>query len=249
MKRIVTIILKNIVRVPGVYLKFHRFAAHPERYSDEEKYRYVQKIFGYAIKSGNIHLAAYGQENIPETDEFLIYANHQGYLDVAMVCYSCKRPAGVLLAKEFYDIPVLKQMIDSTHSLAIDRSDLRQSMQVMQDISKGLECGRSYAIFPEGRVSRGSELSNFHAGSFKCAVKSRCTIIPAALIDTYKATEEKGSRPINAEVHFLPPIKYKEYENLSSIELAQLVKERIEEKVKYETAQKRGREKNACGKK
>ena len=77
----------------------------------------------------------------------------------------------------------------------------------------------------------------FHSGSFKCATKAKCPILPIALIDTYKAFDQKGSKPITMQVHYLKPIMYEEYQGMNTTEVANLVKSRIEETIKkYEHA-------------
>jgi len=68
---------------------------------------------------------------------------------------------------------------------------------------------------------------DFHAGSFKCAVKAKCSIVPIALIDTHKVLDGKGSKPITVQLHYLKPIPYEEYEGMSTVEIAKMVRERI----------------------
>ena len=72
----------------------------------------------------------------------------------------------------------------------------------------------------------------FHGGSFRCATKSKCTVVPVALVDSFKVLDEKGSKPVSMQLHYLPPIPYEEYQNLKPAELAALVKERIGDKIR-----------------
>ena len=88
--------------------------------------------------------------------------------------------------------------------------------------------GRNYLIFPEGtRSKNGNQMGDFHGGSFRCAVKAKAPILPFAVIDTHKVLDGKGSGPISAQLHYLPPIPYEEYKDLKTVELAAMVKERI----------------------
>ena len=50
-----------------------------------------------------------------------------------------------------------------------------------------------------------------------------------ALIDSYKPFELNSIRPVKTQVHFLPPIYYEEYKELSTAELAKITRERIVE--------------------
>ena len=71
----------------------------------------------------------------------------------------------------------------------------------------------------------------FHGGSFRCATKGKCPVLPVALIDSFKVLDEKGSKPVSMQLHYLEPIPYEEYQNLKPAELAALVKTRIAEKI------------------
>jgi 1-acyl-sn-glycerol-3-phosphate acyltransferase len=71
----------------------------------------------------------------------------------------------------------------------------------------------------------------FHGGSFRCATKSKCPIVPIALVDSFKVLDEKGSKPVTMQLHYLPPIAYEEYQGMKPVEVAALVKERIAAKI------------------
>ena len=45
-------------------------------------------------------------------------------------------------------------MVDCTKSFPMDREDIRQSMQVILSVTKEVENGRNYLIFPEGTRSK-----------------------------------------------------------------------------------------------
>ena len=96
MNRFVLVGLRNFWRLPGAYIKLCRYAKHPERYPEEERWRHVQKIMGWVIASGNIDLQVYGKENIPQEGSFMLYANHQGMFDVVALAATCDRPLGAV---------------------------------------------------------------------------------------------------------------------------------------------------------
>ena len=233
MNRIVTMVLRNLHIVPGAWIKLCHYAKHTDEYPEEEKYRHIQYILKRAVKSGNIDLKVTGVENIPAQDSFLFYSNHQGLFDVLAVAATCDRPLGAILKKELKDIPFLKQIIACTKSFAMDREDVRQSLTVIQSVIKEVNSGRNYLIFPEGTRSKSTNnLLEFHNGSFRCATKSRCAVIPVALVDCYKVLDQKGSKPVTVQIHYLKPILYEEYKDLNTKELATLVRDRIEAKIK-----------------
>lgn len=232
MNRIVLMCLRNFWRVPYLYFKLCKYARHPERYSSEEMYEHIKYIFTLAVKSGNIDLTVTGTENIPEDDGFLMYANHQGLFDILALCVTQEKPWAAVLKKELNKIPVLKQMVACTNSFPMDREDVRASMKVIQSVIDEVNDGKRYLIFPEGTRSRnGNELLEFHGGSFKCALKTKAPIVPVALIDCFKVLDQKGSKPVAVQIHYLPPIYYDEYKDMKTGELANFVRSRIQEKI------------------
>lgn len=236
MNRIVTMVLKNFPIVPGAWQKLCRYAKHPEKYSEEEMYRHIQYILKRAVRGGNIDLQVSGTENIPQKGGFMLYANHQGMFDVLAVAATCDIPVGAVLKKELYDIPFLHQVAICTKSFPMDREDVRQSLTVIQSVIREVKAGRNYLIFPEGTRSRnGNQMGQFHSGSFRCATKSKCPIVPVALVDSFKVLDQKGSKPVTVQIHYLKPICWEEYGNLKTTELAALVKERIAQAIQAHT--------------
>lgn len=71
----------------------------------------------------------------------------------------------------------------------------------------------------------------FHGGSFRCAIKAKCPVVPIAFIDSYKVLDQKGSAPVMVQIHYLQPIFYEEYKGMKTTELAALVKNRINEAI------------------
>ena len=232
MNRIVTMVLRNLHIVPGAWMKLCRYARHPERYEEAQMWNHIRYILTRAVKSGNVELKVTGLENIPTDRSFLLYSNHQGLFDVLAIAATCEPPLGTVLKKELKDVPLLKQIIACTKSFAMDREDVRQSLTVIQGVIKEVNAGRNYLIFPEGTRSKSTnDLLEFHNGSFRCALKTKCTVVPIALVDCYKVLDQKGSKPVSVQIHYLPPIEYEEYKDMNTKELAALVRSRIQEKV------------------
>ena len=229
MNRMVLMFLKNIHRIPGKVWKLRRHAKHPERYPEIERWRHVQSIMQMLVKAGNVELQVFGTENIPEKG-FMLYGNHQSLFDVMAVASSCDSPLGAVYKKELKNTPMLRHVYGSTKSFAMDREDVRQSLTVINQVIDEVKSGRSYLIFPEGTRSKlGNQMLPFHGGSFRCAVKAKCPVVPMVLIDSYKVFEEKNNQPVTVQIHYLPPIPYEEFQDLKAAQLAELVKARIQE--------------------
>jgi len=225
--------LRNLILVPPAYIKLCHYAKHTDKYPELTKYRHIQYIFKRAVKSGNVDLQVFGQENIPTENGFIMYSNHQGMFDILAIPATCDQPLGGVLKKELKDIPFIKQVIACTKSFPMDREDVRASMEVILAATKEVANGRNYLIFPEGtRSKNGNQMREFHAGSFKIAMKAKAPILPVALIDCYKVFDQKGCKPVSMQIHYLPVIPYEEYKDMKTPELAQMVHDRIEACVK-----------------
>lgn len=233
MQRILLMVLRNFWRVPAAWFKLCHYAKHTEEYPEMEKWKHIQYILKLAVTSGNIDFECHGLENIPEENGFLMYGNHQGMFDIVAIGATCPNPLGAVLKKELGEIQFVKQVKACTNSFCMDRENIRQSMTVISDVIKEVKKGRNYLIFPEGTRSRnGNELLEFHSGSFKCATKTKCPIVPVAFVNSFKVLDEKGWKPVNVQIHYLEPIYYEEYEGMNTAELAAMVHDRIEAVVK-----------------
>ena len=232
MNRIALMVLRNIHKVPAAYSKLCRYAKNPEQYTETEMYGHIQYILQEAINGGNVNVEVHGKENIPAENGFLLTSNHQGMFDVLAIAVSCHLPLSVVYKKELKKVPVLEEIYRCTNSYAMDRENVRQSLGVIQNVTEQVQKGRRYVIFPEGtRSKKGNEMNEFHAGSFRCAMKAKCPIVPMAFIDSFKALDQKGSDPITVQLHYLQPILYDEYKNLKTAQLAALVKSRIQQAI------------------
>lgn len=238
MKRILLMVLRNIFRVPFLFWKLCRYAKNPDAYPEQERWNHISHILRLAVKTGNVDLEVTGIENIPSPGTgFMMYGNHQGMFDVVAIAATCPTPLGAVLKKELKDVPFIKQIISCTKSFPMDRDDVRQSLTVIQNVTEEVKNGRNYIIFPEGtRSKNGNRMGEFHGGSFRCALKAKCPIIPIALVDCFKVLDQKGIAPLSVQLHYLPAIPYEEFAHLKATEVAALVKERIEEAIRTHTA-------------
>ena len=237
MNRIALMVLKNLFRLPTLLGKLGHYAKHTDEYPELEKYQHIQKIFQYAVNAGNIDLQIYGKENIPAENGYMLYGNHQGLFDVVALVVSFPGPLACVFKHELRNVPLLKQIIACTKSFGMNREDTRQSLEVIRAVTEEVKAGRNYLIFPEGtRSKKGNEMNEFHGGSFRCAIKAKCPIVPLAFVDSFKVLDQKGSKSVSVQLHYLKPISYEEYKDLKTVELAQLVKDRIAAVIAEHTA-------------
>ena len=232
MKRIILMVLRNLWYVPIGWAKLCWYASHVDDYTEEERYKILKEIDRRANRGGNIQIDAYGVENIPKENGFMFFPNHQGLYDVLAILEVCPVPFSVVAKQEIQNIPFLKQVFACMKAYFIDRDDIKQSMQMILNVTKEVKAGRNYLIFAEGTRSKlGNQLLEFKGGSFKAATKAKCPIVPVALIDSFKAFDTGSIKKQVVQVHFLEPISYEEYKDMKTTEIAAEVKKRIEDTI------------------
>ena len=164
-------------------------------------------------KKLNVRYEIEGEENIPESDPIMVYANHQGLADILAIYYLFRNhfQIGFISKDEWRKLPPLANAIEYTRSVFLVREDPREALRVIGSASELLANGFSLAIFPEGTRSKQHEMASFKPGSFKFAEKGNVPILPITLDGSYKMFEETGSfkpgQTIKIKVHPLVHIE------------------------------------------
>lgn len=232
MGRIVMMVLRNIFLVPIMWFKLCYYAAHVEKYTEEQRYEMLRFIDHRAVKGGNVQIDVYGAENIPKENGFMFFPNHQGLFDVLAIMEACPIPFSVVFKKEVSNVPFLKEVFACMKAYMMDREDIRQSMKVIMSVTKEVQSGRNYLIFPEGtRSKNGNKIGEFKGGSFKAATKARCPIIPVALVDSFKPFDTHSIRQAVVQVHFLKPMYYEDYKDMKTMEIAAIVHDQVQKTI------------------
>jgi len=227
MKRIVFMIICCLFRIPFWFSKI-LILCNIKKYDAATRYAYLHKITPITIKRGRIKIQCYGLENLPKENGYVIFPNHQGLFDALIFLQTHERPFVTVMKKEVKDVILLKQIITLLQAEIIDREDVRQSMQVIMNMTRRVKEGENFLIFAEGTRSRkGNELLEFKGGSFKSAMNARCPIVPVALIDSYKAFDTNSIKKLTVQIHYLKPLYFEDYKGMKSTEIAALVSSQI----------------------
>ena len=222
MRRILLMVLRNLLIVPGGWIKLCYRASHVDKYTEEDNYEFLRWIVFRANKGGNVTIDVHGQENIPKQDGFMFFPNHQGLYDVLAIVEACTHPFSVVAKKEVENVPFLKQVFKIMKAFMIDREDVRQAMKTITSVTKEVVSGRNYLIFPEGTRSKNGN---------NAATKAKCPIIPVALVDSFKPFDTNSTRPVTVQVHFLKPMLYEDYKDMKTVEIAAAVEQQIQETI------------------
>ena len=228
MLRICYVVLVSLPFVIYYICKIHYIERHGVGYTEEKRYKIARRCIAIMMHNGRIKTESHGQELLPREGGYVMYSNHQGKYDTLGIMASHPRPCTIVMDSKRSHLPLVDSFIDLVKGSRLDKTDMKSQMKTIQKIAGEVRAGRKYIVFPEGGYEHNKNtLQEFHPGSFKCAVKAKAPIVPVAIIDSYKPFGINSLARVKTQVHFLKPILFEEYADMSTWEIAELVKGRI----------------------
>ncbi len=236
MTRFLYVILMNLYRGPFMIPLMRHLAAHPEKYTEEQRYELARHAIRIMERTGRVHTEAYGLENLPAEGGYIMYPNHEGRYDALGIMTTHDEPCSFVIDDKRSHGVLVREFTDLLQGKRIMKDNVRQAMALFNQMTAEITEGRRYVLFPEGGYTedKKNDLREFRPGSFKLAQKTKAPIVPVALIDTYKVFD--GSRwdnrgAVKTIVNYLEPIFYDEYKGMRTSEIAEMVQERIAEAI------------------
>ena len=189
-----------------------------------------QKEFSETISDKlKVRIEVTGEENIPDVP-FMLYSNHQSFADIPAICYALRNHCqiGFVSKAEWKKYKILRDAINYTRSVFLDRGNPRAAVKVIAETKDLLDKGFNMAIFPEGTRSKGHEMGDFKHGAFKFAEKAKVPVLPVTLDGGYKLFEEKGTyQPCNIKITIHPAVHLEEMDKTQQKEVPQQVEDTI----------------------
>jgi 1-acyl-sn-glycerol-3-phosphate acyltransferase len=223
----------NIWRIVYLVPLLNLEAKYTESFSDKTRYGLLKYCIRALKRTARIRTIGYGRGNLPKTGGYVMYPNPQGKYDVLGIMDTHDEPCSFVMDEEKSNVFFIKQVVNISQSKRLKIDDIRQNLRIVNEVSDETARGRKYIIFPEGGYTEnGNHVLDFKPGSFKCAVKGKVPIVPVALIDSYRVFGENSLRLVTTQVHYLRPIAYDEYKDMTTQEIAEIVKKRIESVVR-----------------
>ena len=214
--------------------KMGYMSRHPEKYSEKVRYEYDRHCISIMKKRGRITTDAYGMENLPKEGGYVMFANHQGKYDALGIMDSHDKPCSIVMDADRSYIPLVKQFIDLVNGKRIKLNDIRQAAGIIKEVTNEVKQGRKFIIFPSGGYEHrnGNVVDTFKAGSFKSAMRAKAPIVPVALVDSWKVFDLWSLRRVVTKVFYLKPLYYEDYKDMKSVQVCELVYNRICEAVR-----------------
>ena len=233
MWRLYYTIIRNIHKVFEYVSGMRCRIQNPEEYPDEECYEYVRGIVRRMQRTGHIRTEGYGMEHLPKEGGYMLYPNHQGKYDAYGIISVHPKPCTVVMDDAKSHVIFIREIIDMLRGKRMNIHDARQGLTIISQITEEVSRGRRYILFPEGGYANDQKntLGDFKPGCFRIPLRSQTPIVPVVLYDSYKVFNSWQLTPVTTQVHFLEPICYEEYKSMKTMQIAALVKERIQQKI------------------
>lgn len=208
------------------------YCSHEDKYDEEARFGLVLRIINSLKRVGRIKTVSMNEENLPKEGGYIMYSNHQGKYDALGIMYAHKSPCSVVMDAERSKVLLTNQVINLVHGKRLERNNLKQQAGELMKLTEEVEEGRRYIYFPEGKYDHnGNHLQEFRPGAFKCAKMAQVPIVPVAIYDSHLPFDFNSLRKVTTQVYFLDPIYYDEYEEMTTQEISEIVKERIEQQL------------------
>ncbi len=166
------------------------------------------------VKLSGSKIEVSGQEHLPKDTPVLFVSNHQSSFDVPILLGFIDKPKGFIAKKEIKRLPIVGAWMQLMQCVFMDRRDVRQSLQAINQGAVNLKNGYSLVVFPEGTRSLDGKMLEFKPGSLKLALKSGVPIVPVTIQGTYKIMEKNSwiIRPSQVKVKISPPVDTQAFE-------------------------------------
>lgn len=232
MLRLVWVCLISLPLILFYLWKVGYIERHSWKYNEWDRYQVARRMVALMKRNGFIHTKTYGKEKLPSDGGYVMYANHQGKYDSLGIIGAHDRPCTIMMDEQRSHLILADQFITLLKGARLDKTSMKTQFETILHVIAEVKEGRRYIIFPEGGYYHNrNNVQEFLPGAFKCAMKAKSPIVPVALIDSYKPFELNSLKPVTTQVHFLEPIYYEDYKELSSKEVAELVRNKIMETI------------------
>lgn len=207
-----------------LWLMCKRVDINEPQENDSKFYRAVMHLYVDAILTlARVTVKTRGLEQTPKKGRFLLVSNHIDNIDPAflLTCFR-KSQLAFISKREVQEFFMVGQLMHKILCQPINRENDREALKtILKCIQIIKEDKASIAVFPEGYIHEDKKLHRFRPGVFKIATKTKVPIVVCTLRDTPPVLSNfTHLKPSTVEVRLLKVIYPEEYENITTVELA-----------------------------
>ncbi len=209
----------------GASIIFFTYFFKPKQYD-----KYVKYLCRFFLRSLFIRVKIHGIEKINPTDTYLFMSNHVNIFDVFLLYGHIPNFARGVEQERHFNWPFWGKVITRFGNIPIHQTKLKSALKSLDKAEEAINSGTSIIILPEGHRTRSGEMRTFMRGPFLLAQKTKADIVPIAIVGAYeiKTVNHWLIKPGTIYFVFGDVIPYNETKDLSSRELKDLVKNKIQ---------------------
>jgi 1-acyl-sn-glycerol-3-phosphate acyltransferase len=138
-----------------------------------------------AMWLAGVRVEVHGREKILGDRAAVYMPNHQSNSDPPAVIVNLP-PVLVLVKKEFFRVPILRQAMRIRGFISVDRGNREKAIEAIKAAVRALQAGHSFLAFPEGTRSSDGRLQRFKKGVFLMAIEAGAPIVPISVSGSNK---------------------------------------------------------------
>ncbi len=122
-------------------------------------------------------------ERIPKEGAAVLVCNHVSYVDAIVIMAASPRPIRFVMDHRIFRMPLLGWLFRTAKAIPIApaKEDPALMEQAFAAIAQALDEGDLVCIFPEGKLTRTGQISEFRGGISTILARSQVPVIPLAL--------------------------------------------------------------------
>ena len=237
MLRLIFVIIVNIPRIVYYFPKLLYYAKSPEKFSEQQRYAFAKRLIKIVIRTSRVETEYIGEEKLPRSGGYIMFANHQGRYDPIGILGGHKRPCSFLLDRRRACQLLCRQFCSLLGAISIDKESSRDQIRALRALAQGAKRAKCYLVFPEGIYDKeqGNRTREFKHGCFLAATHAHCPIVPVTVIDSYKVFGENSLKRIRTKVIFHDPIYYEQYKDIGVKDISCAVRRIIDQEIEKQT--------------
>ena len=157
-------------------------------------YKFVSMIIVFPIFRFIFRGSVVGSENIPNTNSFILVANHGSLLDPPFLGHALGLKVSFMAKAELFKIPFLSQIIIACGAYPVkrgimDRNSIKTAIEKLDDFN-------IIGIFIDGTRQRDGRVNNPKKGAALISAKTKKLLLPIAIINSHRLVRFKFFIPV-----------------------------------------------------
>lgn len=171
-----------------LYPAFYYFLNKESRHNYAFK---LKRFWAYVLSLGSFAplVVKRKYKSLPEPP-YIICANHTSFIDIIYMYIMFPDLFLFMGKKELLKWPLFGVFFRKM-DIAVNRRNPKEALRALEQVSREIEKGKSFALFPEGTIpTTVPKMKPFKNGAFNLAIKHQIPIVPVTFKNNYKILEE-----------------------------------------------------------